>query len=272
MPDIYLQPGSGSGSGTLADPYYYSELSTAQSNAGNGGRILFTDGTYPTAASTWGTGGFSDLTYRSLNLHGAKIATTTVNTLRFITLDDSSTVTCQVENFELDSIAFRGVNSSSTFTFTISGVKRIDTGTTATSVGIVALAYGVNHKILNSLFYLKPTGAGTKLTEYFSQSGKEINGCTFYLDVTNMGTGASGLNGSGFTGKNNIIMSTDSTRVQDAVINSANLTNCCIYQMHTNDSSGGTNNIFTDPLFVDASTLDFRLRPTSPCINAGTAS
>jgi hypothetical protein len=43
---------------------------------------------------------------------------------------------------------------------------------------------------------------------------------------------------------------------------------------HNNgETSGGTNNLFaSDPLFVDASTGDYRLRPSSPCINAGTSS
>jgi hypothetical protein len=53
--------------------------------------------------------------------------------------------------------------------------------------------------------------------------------------------------------------------------------NCCINNMGAvNDEGGGTgdgtNNIFADPQFVDFATGDLRLRPSSPCIGAGTAS
>lgn len=42
---------------------------------------------------------------------------------------------------------------------------------------------------------------------------------------------------------------------------------------NTGEASGGTDNLFeTDPQFVDSTNADYRLRPSSPCINAGTAS
>ena len=46
MATVYIQPGSGTGAGSEADPYYYSQLSTAETAAGSGGKILFNDGSY----------------------------------------------------------------------------------------------------------------------------------------------------------------------------------------------------------------------------------
>ena len=62
---------------------------------------------------------------------------------------------------------------------------------------------------------------------------------------------------------NNVITSGDQT--------DANSSNCCFHRFGIGNTSGGTNNVFADPLFVDA-TSDYRLRPSSPCINAGTTS
>ena len=52
MATVYIKPGTGSGSGTLAAPYFYSELATAETAAGVGGTILFTDGDYSLAGTT----------------------------------------------------------------------------------------------------------------------------------------------------------------------------------------------------------------------------
>ena len=64
----------------------------------------------------------------------------------------------------------------------------------------------------------------------------------------------------GFTGNETLYSNSTGTIVD---------TNNCY---HTTAHSGGTNNVFGDPLFVDSATSDYRLRPSSPCINAGTAS
>ena len=47
------------------------------------------------------------------------------------------------------------------------------------------------------------------------------------------------------------------------------VTYCCLNSLTSGPS--GTGNITSDPLFVDAAGGNFRLRPTSPCLNTGSA-
>jgi hypothetical protein len=68
--------------------------------------------------------------------------------------------------------------------------------------------------------------------------------------------------------KNNIFVGTSGTEVLYHTP-ATNSNNCF---SNTGISSGGTDNIFVDPQFVDSANGDYRLRPSSPCINAGTAS
>jgi len=79
--------------------------------------------------------------------------------------------------------------------------------------------------------------------------------------------GSTGLSPSVF--KNNIVIGNLGTETLGH--NPATYSNNCFNT--TNISSGGTDNLFnTDPVFVDSANEDYRLRPTSPCIGAGTAS
>lgn len=66
--------------------------------------------------------------------------------------------------------------------------------------------------------------------------------------------------------KNNIFTGTGSETIGATLTTDTN--NC----YHQTSHSGGTNNIFADPQFVDSANDDYRLRPSSPCIGAGTAS
>ena len=104
MATVYIKPGTGSGSGTLAAPYFYSELATAATAAGSGGTILFTDGDYPITTTTLldgvGSNG-NNITYQSLNLKGAVIKSSSAGTLRQITVGSTgNTSNINVENFK----------------------------------------------------------------------------------------------------------------------------------------------------------------------------
>ena len=75
MATVYIKPGTGTGTGSQADPYFYSQLATAETAAGSGGTILFTDGTYSVSSHVvWDADG---VTYKAENKLQAKIVAST---------------------------------------------------------------------------------------------------------------------------------------------------------------------------------------------------
>ena len=101
-------------------------------------------------------------------------------------------------------------------------------------------------------------------------TGSTLTRCTFFIKCASVGS--TGIQGGKPILNNSIIMSDNSSAINDNAIDPSTCSHSCFFQMHSNDTSGGTNNIFADPQFVDSATGDLRLRPSSPCINAGTAS
>ena len=254
MATIYIKPGTGSGSGTLAAPYFFSELSTAETAAGSGGILYFTDGTYNNA----GTFDESGLTYESLNLHGAEI------TGSQLTLGSGS-----------NSVNFKK------FKVTLNNTERIDFSgsssvidqiflTTTDSFCVIINTEGA--KINNSLLVNTFSATQANIFRYGSRLG-EFSGNTLILKSLNgRSSGAVTFrDGDIDNAKNCIFYSDDTANNVFASTFASDSTNCCIFQMGSGNTSGGTNNVFSDPLFVD-STSDYRLRPSSPCINSGTTS
>lgn len=268
MATVYLQPGTGTGTGTLADPYFYSQLSTAESAAGAGGTILFTDGTYSLTSASWQV---DDLTYKSLNQNGA-IIDGTVSTL---------------------GDAVRDLNQGSA------------TGSVGTIIdGFRFIDFRINQRYPSGAGYINQIlncncscstylafGSAGLMGGYWANNTVEVDGCSlhfkvytgttvfydspFTLEQTTMGVDlhsnvTSMSIGSVTSAKNTIFKSNDSGSVISGNIASTCNT-CCIDNWGTT-TSGGTDNIFQDPQLVDLEGGDLRLRPSSPCIGAATLS
>jgi len=267
MPTVYIKPGTGSGSGTLADPYFYDQLGTAETTAGSGGTILFTDGTYSLTSASWAV---DDLTYKSLNQSGA-IIDGTVSSLggAVRNLNQGSTtgtIGTIIDGFKF--IDFR-INqrypsgagyTNQVLNCDVSCSTYLAFGTT----GLIGGYWGNNTvKVdLCSLHFKVYTG-----TIVFYDSPFQLEQTTMALDLHSNVTAIS--IGSVNLAKNTIFVSNDSGSVISGNIAST-CNNCCAYNWGTT-TSGGTNNIFQDPQLVDLANGDLRLRPGSPCINAGTA-
>jgi len=282
METVYIKPGSGSGSGTLDAPYFYSQLSTAETTAGAGGTILFTDGDYDlSATTTWDGVGSSgnDITYKSLNPQKAVIKSNTGGTLRQLSVGATgNTSTINVQNFKFIDIYFYFYNQGAG---EISGnLITTSTAIALPTTGFLRVTGSGTTKLLNNSIYIQY--ASGNYVERETSRLAEFSGNTIYISSLNGKTGPVYYTYSTSTDlrscpivKNNIFATDDTT---GAVLDTQNsfsgsFNNCCFHQFDdTFNSSGGTNNVFADPQFVDSATGDFRLRPSSPCINAGTAS
>jgi len=287
MATVYISPTGGASTqdGLTADTAYaYSSLSSAETDAGAGGTILFTDGNYELSSLTvtWDGVGSSgnNITYKSLNLQKAVIKSSVGGTVRNLKIGDTgNTSSINVKNFKF-------IDCKLTIANLGAGIIEGNMVTTSTTVTIpnggflvVSSASGTT-KFLNNTIHFQ-YGAGS----YFENgTGRlsEFSGNTIYISGLNGLTGPKYYTYSASTDlrscpivKNNIFATDDTT---GEVLNTQNSfsgisNNSCFYQFDdTFNASGGTNTVFEDPQFIDSANGDFRLRPESPCINAGTAS
>jgi len=268
MATVYIKPGSGTGTGTLADPYFYNQLGTAETAAGIGGTIYFTDGTYTLNTTTlWRASGVN---YESLNLHGAKL-TTTSTTLQYGVYVGQTSAGGGANTFQkflVENLAF-GIDTA--VKPTIKNNKFISsTALTPYVYGHISVNIaGVGANFTDNSISISYTGAANKpIFHNFTSVTMERNSIYLGLTAITSGTVTSALPSSGM--KNNVWMS-DDTAACNLTLASAS-TFSCFHQIGSSNTSGGTDNVFSDPLFVDPANDDLRLRPSSPCINAGTAS
>lgn len=286
MATIYISP-TGLGGTTGADAanaYAYSSLSSAETDAGPGGKILFTDGSYVlSTTTTWDGIGSSgnDITYESLNPKGAVITSDVGGSVRQLKIGDTgNTSAISVTSFKFIDVKFTIANLGP-------GVISLNEITSSTAIDVSYLIKSVQSttggtRFINNLINVER--ASGNYAEMFTSALAEWSGNTFHLSGASAWTGAfyfSYSSGLSFhncaVSKNNILSTDDSSpgshSVQTQQAYPATMNNSCFFQFDINqNASGGTGNVFTDPMYVDAANGDLRLRPNSPCINAGTAS
>ena len=278
MATVYIKPGSGSGSGTLAAPYFYSnELGTAETAAGSGGIIYFTDGDYDfTGDATFDSNG---VTYQSLNPQKAILTRTGLssgnNSGQLVVGQFSNTNAPKVKNFKIVNMKvwfYQPTGLTGDNRPLLQGCDISSTTDLATSTGLFRNASGTSSlpaRLLDNSVHFKFAAGDTFL--YTRLNEATVEGNSFYFDLASVSGTIAGASSSFTSSKNNIFMSSDNSKMgSDST--AASSSNCCFFQFHANNTSGGTDNVFSDPLFVDEANGDLRLRPSSPCINAGTTS
>jgi len=269
MGTSYIAPtaqGTGDGS-SAANAYAYSSLSSAESDAGSGGTILFTDGNYSiTSNISWDADG---VTYKSLNRFGAKILGGAANK-ELIISSASNAIGSVVSGFYFEDFRFEilaALDATAVYADQpkLQYCKVVHTVDTP-AVPVISGVLGIND--LAAIEFCEFCVRLTGNRPFGYTQGMTMKNCSIFFDMANT-TGFTQRADAIFTFDNCIFSTNDNTKVGQKYSNSS--TNCCFHNMGTTNDTGGTDNFYGDPLYVDPAS-DLRLRPSSPCIGAGPTS
>lgn len=291
MANHYFHPtanqGTGDGSSEAnAQQYSTANLDTAEGAASSGDTIFFLDGDYTSLPSAFDNGSTAQvLTYRSLNPLGARLLKTSYGKLGlgYGTDDLTSTSTTIVRDFYTQNIQWEGNTDGAIIE--LRGIKQVDTAN-ATHGLLQGYIAGKNktslaHVVQGCSFTLKANND----TGFI---GNMINGTVSESSFHILFDGTAGTKKIGQytdfdsynsfqhpTFKNTIISCDTDETLHTGLRDTSKLSYSCIntvsYFGGVTAAETGTN-FNADPQFVDAPNGDLRLRPTSPCIGAGTAS
>jgi hypothetical protein len=286
MATVYFFNGtqSGTADGSYADPYDLTQLATQEGSATSGDIFVFKDGTYAFASSGTFTGGSGGITYKAETTRGVifDISATEFNITNTLNTTGANSLTVDGISFQYDGsqtshrlILQMAPSALATFNdcdFTgMDSTARTCIGDLQASVTGYALRATFNRCLVTA------TGAANDVTTFNYRSTPSganhaltVNNCTI---IHSSDSGGGDVFGESCTVKNTIVDGTGASS-GSLIIGSGNViteSNNCYYNI--GESADPANGIIVDdPLFVDSTTGDYRLRPNSPCIGAGTSS
>jgi hypothetical protein len=266
---------TGTESGTVDEPY--NTIGEAMTAASDGGVIAIKDGTHNVTQITMP----KSLTFVGESTNGAILQTSgsnygasinARNTGYAITLE-----TLKIEHGGTNN-SYGLIHAGNTSTATVT-VTNCIISTTSAYLSNASLVYGTfsfNNAANGPGLVCTDTVLITGATStggfgcYIMPHSLDMQRCSIYLHSTSVTTkftvNASQHQNSTF--KNNIVYGAGNNEVFNFTPTSAS--NNCYHNTGISSGNGGT--VFADPQFVDPTNGDLRLRPSSPCIGAGTAS
>jgi len=261
---------TGTESGTFAEPY--NTIAEALAAVSNDGQIAVKDGTHNVGEIAFTTSG--------LTIVGASTAAILRNATTGSSIDcDATTGTFRLETIKVvnDSTSFGLGVIASESDMVIDGCI-IDSGlNAATSRGFLGNdSQNKTFTIENSIIIFgSGSGYTTSLTRQNSTpSTLNVRSSTLIMNPNANNVGLSSSGAGEF--KNSILIGKSTYAVTIGSWNPSVIKNCCLNDTaYTTASplSGATDFLYeTDPQFIDSANGDYRLRPSSPCIGAGTAS